>query len=1735
MNLPDCYSLRRPARLPALARAAALVLLVPLAARAQLQWSVNNESTTVAAPASTSANGVTVTVPAGQRVTLVATNFTPIDFTNVTSGEVYVKTTFKVSGGLSSIAAGTRAIGYGLYNHNNTAADFGDDNGYFTWLNGRQTGSLIELRRRNGNSVSPSLLNPTGSAFNNLGTGTTTQTAGVLSDSSAYTIQMHLIRASGGVSLGNTSSTTTGAGIWVSGDGLSQTAYTNPDVPPATTVFNEIGFMFLNTTANPVTLEIVSVTGLTPINPPAVATQPASLVLNPGQAGALSVTATGTAPLTYQWKKDGTNITGATSATLAFSSVATSDAGSYTVTVTNAYGTATTAAATITVTSSTIPATITSQPADLTVNAGQAATFAVSAYGSAPVTYQWKKEGAAISGATSSTLALSSVVAADGGSYTVVVTNAGGSATSSAAVLTVNTAPVITTQPVSATVSVGQAVTFTAEASGNPAPTYQWLKNGTTINGATSATLTFAAAQLSDTGVYTVRAINSVGAATSSPAVLAIPSAMVATATFPANGRTGLNIDTPLSITFDRTPVVGNTGRIRIYKASDNTVVDTIDLGAAFQLRTVGTNPTQLNYYPILVSGNVANIYPHAGVLAYGQTYYVTVEQGALRDTTSASFTGISDSSAWRFSTKAAGPASNATAITVAADGSGDFTTLQGAFDFIPVNNTQRVVITLKKGTYVEQVYLGATRPFVTVRGEDRAQSIITYPNNNNLNGSTRTRGVFTNASSDFILETLTITNSTPQGGSQAESFVSDGLRVLVNRVTLRSRQDTLLCNTGSVFITDSYIEGNTDFMWGTAAAYFQRCELRALDTAGQEGFYTQVRNGQNGIGFVFVDCRLTGEPTAAKYYLGRIDPGAAQFPYSQAVYLNCAMGPHILPVGWQLNNATTSSTVQDWEYQSTDLSGATLDVSKRLSSSKQIDAATAAKYRDPAFVLGGWAPQIAPTIEVQPVPQSAVPGANVRLSVVANGAPQPTYQWFKDGVAITAPAATATTAELAFSAFNETSSATATTANGKTTVTIPAGQRVTLYSTNFVPLDLTSAPAGTIAEVSINFTASGGLSNLTAGTRAIGIGLFNHNGTIPGTTFADDTGYFTWVNGRATGGSTIELRRRNAGSATLLNADSATYTALGTGSAVQTAGSLTDGTTYTYTLRLVRSATGVSFGTNSGNTVAGVWLRGTGFSQSAYTNPDVPPAATSFNELGFMFLNTSSSAVTLTLDGAVGFTPIGAPAYVGATDATLQLTNVQATAAGVYTVQVTNSAGSVTSAPVAVSVPAGRYAGTYFGTITGGGTFALFLRGDGSGVFLGSSGGNGLMARKVSVDANGRVSFVANFNLAGAATIDAAGAITGTLAGATLTGTRSTGATATLSGYYQAGTPETSITNHVIVGAGGQGYVLIQNGATLTAATATIDTAGKLAATVGTQTVAATVSNGVLTGTAGTATISGASDAFASAQRFREISTRSVVAPGGSSNVGFVLTGNSPVDVLIRAVGPTLSAFGIASPLATPKLDLYSGSTVIASNTKWTTALNAADIATGAALAGAFPLPATAADSAIRVKLNPGSYTAAMTSATAGAGGVGLVEIYDITTGTAGQRLVNLSTLAFAGAGENTLVAGVVVAGSAPKRMLVRAVGPSLAQAGVTGFVARPALSLFSGSRLIAQNTGLASSPDAIAITQAGVEVGAFTLTAGAADAGVLVSLMPGLYTAQVSSGDGATGVALIEFYELP
>lgn len=229
--------------------------------------------------------------------------------------------------------------------------------------------------------------------------------------------------------------------------------------------------------------------------------------------------------LRYQWRRNGVDLPGETYDTLRFTARAADDGARYSCVVSNALGQVTTAAALLRVNAVAAPV-IDAAPVNRSATVGGTATFSVSATGSAPLRYQWQRNGVDVAGATGPTLVTPALTLADHGArYRVVVSNAAGSVTSSEATLSVTAlaAPAITTQPAAVTVAPGQTATFAVAATGSPAPTYQWLKNGSAIAGATSATYTTPVLALADSGaVYSVRLSNSQGEVLSDNAVLTV-------------------------------------------------------------------------------------------------------------------------------------------------------------------------------------------------------------------------------------------------------------------------------------------------------------------------------------------------------------------------------------------------------------------------------------------------------------------------------------------------------------------------------------------------------------------------------------------------------------------------------------------------------------------------------------------------------------------------------------------------------------------------------------------------------------------------------------------------------------------------------------------------------------------------------------------------------------------------------------------------------------------------------------------------------------------------------------------------------------------------------------------------------------------------------------------------------------------------------------------------------------
>jgi hypothetical protein len=316
-------------------------------------------------------------------------------------------------------------------------------------------------------------------------------------------------------------------------------------ITPATTT-TDSGSTFravVTNTAGTVTSSAATLTVNAAAVAPTITTQPSSQTVTAAQTATFSVAATGTAPLSYQWSKNNTAISGATSANYTTPATATSDSGStFTVMVSNTAGTVTSSAATLTVNAAAVAPAITAQPANQTVTAGQTATFTVVATGTSPLGYQWQKNGASISGATSSSYTTAATTSSDSGStFAVVVSNTAGTVTSSAATLTVNAAavaPAITTQPANQTVTAGQTASFTVVASGTAPLSYQWQKNGASMSGATSSSYTTPATTTSDSGsTFRVVVTNTAGTVTSSAATLTVNAAAVAPAitTQPAN------------------------------------------------------------------------------------------------------------------------------------------------------------------------------------------------------------------------------------------------------------------------------------------------------------------------------------------------------------------------------------------------------------------------------------------------------------------------------------------------------------------------------------------------------------------------------------------------------------------------------------------------------------------------------------------------------------------------------------------------------------------------------------------------------------------------------------------------------------------------------------------------------------------------------------------------------------------------------------------------------------------------------------------------------------------------------------------------------------------------------------------------------------------------------------------------------------------------------------------------
>jgi hypothetical protein len=248
-------------------------------------------------------------------------------------------------------------------------------------------------------------------------------------------------------------------------------------------------------------------------------------------------------------------------------------------------------------------------------------------------------------------------------------------------------------------------------------------------------------------------------------------------------------------------------------------------------------------------------------------------------------------------------------------------------------------------------------------------------------------------------------------------------------------------------------------------------------------------------------------------------------------------------------------------------------------------------------------------------------------------------------------------------------------------------------------------------------------------------------------------------------------------------------------------------------------------------------------------------------------------------------------------------------------------------------------------------------------------------------------------------------------------------------------------------------------------------------------------------------------------------VATRTFVQNGEDVMIGgFIISGNTSKKVIIRGLGPSLAHSGIAGAMTDPTLKLYnSRGILIGSNDDWTTHRNEI-LDTGVP-------PSDNRESAIVATLQPGNYTCVLQSKT-GVPGVALFELYDLDAG--GSHLLNISTRGRVGLGENVVIGGFIIGGDQPTKVLIRAIGPSLASSGISNALQDPRLELHgpTGSLIFANDNWRSSQQQQIAATH--------IPPTDNREAAIIANLIPGHYTAIVRGTGNTTGVALVEIYKL-
>ena len=1438
-----------------------------------------------------------------------------------------------------------------------------------------------------------------------------------------------------------------------------------------------------STTSNAVTVTIV------PLAAPVITSQPQDQIVNSASSWGISVSVnSGGSQESYQWSKDGVAIFGATGSSYSRADARAADTGAYTVTVTNALGAAVSTAAQVTVRPPIGPSISFSSAAQV-VSAGGNFSFNVGLSGTPPISLQWYKDGALLAGETNSSLQRTTVSSAQAGVYLVVATNAQGTSSSSPARVSVLSprAPEIFSHPVSTDVDQGDSVGLSINVSGTAPLSYQWSKDGAIIAGATSSAYSVTnRAASSDSGAFTITVTNPYGTVISESAMVSVRNAALPIITVPL---------------------------------SDRTVVE----GTSFNLGVTVTSTTNQTTYEWKKGGVLFSTSPQVsrnGVVADAGDYTVTV-------------------------TNPAGSVTSAAKVTVIPALLPEFTSHPASGSVLPGES-----------------FTGLN---VALRSDTGSYALQWYRNDLPIVSATSTNYFLSSSNGQWAGTYKVVATSTAGSVTSREAVVT---------LDPSSSRPVIVYTSGSQSVVGGTARILQIVIVGSASVQWQRNGVNVPNATNPNFNIPSMSLADAGIYTAVATSSTAGSSTSLPIVITLADAGVAP-------QITTALVPQSRAVGGSVSWAVVATGERPLSYQwlkdGVPIPGVTGDAY----SLSPVVATHAGKYsvsvtnRNGTVVSGEVAlttlPEALPVIRNHPVSQNVALSSSVNLSVALVSSTNVAYQWFKDGVAVTG----ATNSSLGVTG--------SPAAVGRYAVSVTNGAGSIRSREAGVTLAKRAAtpPVASVSSVPAQSVFSGSTVTLSAGLTGVTTYQWRKNG--------------------------VDLDSATSANLVLLNvqaADSGTYVAFGFNEDGVAPSAPAQLTVQAPLIGLPRIGTQpVGFTVLPGNN--GALLAGVGANPAATyhwrRNGVVVPGATNTvlsltnvqaaqaGSYTFVATNSfgsvTSSEAVVTLGTPITFlnpltnqsVPAGVTFYLsaviqspgavsyqwkkngvalpGATSSTLAFSPIVLTDAGSYAVVVTNPEGSVESNTATLAITSSPFAGTYAGSFGSGDSFALAVSPEGTGAMVGviSSAGEAIIGRGFPIGPDGSFSFGGEAARPYGSYRVSGDRITGKITGNTLNGLvtgrnvafsggkLSAGATATLAGYYQA-VPVAGVIGevHAIAGPDGSIQLLGIDPTGNWLARGQLAAGGVFSSTLPPFTYIGTLTgSGAITGRYQMPNAALVSFSKAAApggmERLANVSARGLAGTGGRTLIaGFVVSGLAPKDVLVRAVGPALAAFGVPGSLANPRLRLFRDGVALFENDDWGLGGFAPQIAATAARVGGFPFATGSLDAALVARLEPGGYSAQVSGAT-DAVGVALVEVYDASEGTNASRLVNLSTRGEIGTGGDLLIVGVVVTGNAPKKILIRGIGPGLAAFGVPGTLLDPQLKLYLGGQLLRENDNWSSGLDATLIADAAKSVAAFTLSNGSKDAALLLYLAPGTYSAQLSGVNNTTGVGLVEAYEVP